>query len=67
MCSGSVFPYYRRVLVRVASPPTISLESSSWPGVKISLGELRLESSLMMNFWIFTTSLMMVDRSRVVS
>ena len=56
-----------RVSVRVASPPMSSVGSGSWNRVKNALGKLISASSVMKILWIFPTSLMMVNRSRVVS
>ena len=67
MRSGGVLPFSERVFVRVAFPSASYVGSSSWNGVKISLVLLSSYISVVTTSWRFSTSLMMVDISRVLS
>ena len=67
MRSGGVFPLSIGVLVWVSSPPVISAGSISFSWVKSVLVKLSLASPLLNISRMVPTSLMIVDRSRVVS
>ena len=67
MSSGDISPLSKRVLVWVASPPTISTRLSSFTWIKSILGEIRLDIPSSKILRMFLTYSMIFDRSRVVS